>query len=104
MKEALRAEGFEVSACGEGNKALAILSGPQADSIDALVLDLMLPGMGGLDHCRKLRQLNYTTPIFVISSRHSETDRVLGLGVGADDYLVKPFGLRELMAGLLPRQ
>ena len=98
VKEALSAEGFEVSACGDGNEALAMLTGPQADSIDALVLDLMLPGMGGLDLCRKLRQLNNTTPILVISARDSETDRVLGLEVGADDYLVKPFGLRELVA------
>ena len=98
VKEALSAEGFEVSACSDGNEALAMLTGPQADSIDALVLDLMLPGMGGLDLCRKLRQLNNTTPILVISARDSETDRVLGLEVGADDYLVKPFGLRELVA------
>ena len=98
VKEALSAEGFEVSACSDGNEALAMLTGPQADSIDALVLDLMLPGMGGLDLCRKLRQLNHTTPILVISARDSETDRVLGLEVGADDYLVKPFGLRELVA------
>ena len=98
VKEALSAEGFEVSACGDGNEALAMLTGPQADSIDALVLDLMLPGIGGLDLCRKLRQLNNTTPILVISARDSETDRVLGLEVGADDYLVKPFGLRELVA------
>ena len=98
VQEALSAEGFEVSACGDGNEALAMLTGAQADSIDALVLDLMLPGMGGLDLCRELRQLNITTPILVISARDSETDRVLGLEVGADDYLVKPFGLRELVA------
>ncbi|WP_369818477.1 response regulator transcription factor [Synechococcus sp. MIT S9508] len=98
VKEALSAEGFEVSACGDGNEALAMLTGTQADSIDALVLDLMLPGMGGLDLCRKLRELNNATPILVISARDSETDRVLGLEVGADDYLVKPFGLRELVA------
>jgi len=62
------------------------------------VLDLMLPGLGGLDLCRELRRINNTTPILVISARDSETDRVLGLEVGADDYLVKPFGLRELVA------
>ena len=98
VKEALRAEGFEVSACGDGNEALAMLTGPRADSVDALVLDLMLPGLGGLDLCRELRKLNKTIPILVISARDSETDRVLGLEVGADDYLVKPFGLRELVA------
>lgn len=98
VKEALCAEGFEVSACGDGNEALAILTGPEAQSIDALVLDLMLPGLSGLDLCRELRTLNDTTPILVISARDSETDRVLGLEVGADDYLVKPFGLKELVA------
>ena len=98
VKEALWAEGFEVSACGDGNEALAILTGPEAQSIDALVLDLMLPGLSGLDLCRELRTLNDTTPILVISARDSETDRVLGLEVGADDYLVKPFGLKELVA------
>ena len=98
VKEALIVEGFEVSACGDGREALAILTGPQADSVDALVLDLMLPGLGGLDLCRELRKLNNSTPILVISARDSETDRVLGLEVGADDYLVKPFGLRELVA------
>ena len=58
----------------------------------------MLPGLGGLELCRELRRINNTTPILVISARDSETDRVLGLEVGADDYLVKPFGLRELVA------
>ncbi|WP_066910061.1 response regulator transcription factor [Synechococcus sp. MIT S9504] len=98
VKEALRAEGFEVTACGNGSEALAMLTEPQANVVDALVLDLMLPGLGGLDLCRELRKLNNTTPILVISARDSETDRVLGLEVGADDYLVKPFGLRELVA------
>ena len=98
VKEALMAEGFEVSACGNGSEALAMLTEPQENSVDALVLDLMLPGLGGLDLCRELRKLNNTTPILVISARDSETDRVLGLEVGADDYLVKPFGLRELVA------
>lgn len=98
VKEALRAEGFEVSACGDGSEALTMLTGPLADSVDALVLDLMLPGLGGLDLCRELRKLNKTIPILVISARDSEADRVLGLEVGADDYLVKPFGLRELVA------
>ena len=66
--------------------------------MDLIVLDLMLPGLGGLDFCRELRRFNNTTPILVISARDGETDRVLGLEVGADDYLVKPFGLRELVA------
>ena len=58
----------------------------------------MLPGLSGLDLCRELRRFNNSMPILIISARDSETDRVLGLEVGADDYLVKPFGLRELVA------
>lgn len=96
--DALRSEGYEVVTCGDGAKALQILLETGLDDVDLVVLDLMLPGMGGLDLCRELRRSNNTTPILVISARDSETDRVLGLEVGADDYLVKPFGLRELVA------
>jgi two-component system phosphate regulon response regulator PhoB len=63
-----------------------------------VVLDLMLPGMSGLDVCRQMRASGDQTPILVVSARDHETDRVLGLEVGADDYLVKPFGMRELVA------
>ena len=98
MQEALRAEGFDVTTCQNGSDALTQLTTTAAEGIDALVLDLMLPGMGGLDLCRELRKRGITTPILVVSARDSETDRVLGLEVGADDYLVKPFGLREFVA------
>ena len=96
--EALRAEGFEVHTCADGASALNLITADGSDQVDLIVLDLMLPGLGGLDLCRELRRINNTTPIMVISARDSETDRVLGLEVGADDYLVKPFGLRELVA------
>ncbi|EAR18022.1 response regulator transcription factor [Synechococcus sp. W2B2] len=98
VEEALRAEGFEVRACGDGAEAMNLLTATDSMGVDLLVLDLMLPGLGGLDLCRQLRKLNNNTPVLVISARDSETDRVLGLEVGADDYLVKPFGLRELVA------
>ncbi|MFM1900636.1 DNA-binding response regulator [Synechococcus sp. BS56D] len=98
VREALKAEGFEVLACGDGAEALATLTQSTAEPVDLVVLDLMLPGLGGLDLCRQLRKSEDNTPILVISARDSETDRVLGLEVGADDYLVKPFGLRELVA------
>ena len=98
VREALKAEGFEVMACGDGAEALASLTDDAAEPVDLVVLDLMLPGLGGLDLCRQLRKNDNSTPILVISARDSETDRVLGLEVGADDYLVKPFGLRELVA------
>ena len=99
IREALELEGFAVTACGNGRDALNLLQRPDADGTYALVvLDLMLPGLGGLDVCRALRAASNQTPILVVSARDSETDRVLGLEVGADDYLVKPFGIRELVA------
>ena len=108
IREALEVEGFAVQACGNGRDALQMLQGaPEGQGFALVVLDLMLPGMGGLDVCRQLRQHSNQTPILVVSARDTETDRVLGLEVGADDYLIKPFGMRELVArcrALLRRQ
>jgi len=102
LHDALTLEGFQVTACGNGRDALRSLQRSSAEEggepFALVVLDLMLPGMGGLDLCRQLRQSGDRTPILVVSARDSETDRVLGLEVGADDYLVKPFGMRELVA------
>ena len=102
LHDALTLEGFEVTACGNGRDALRTLQrcGDRegGEPFALVVLDLMLPGLGGLDLCRQLRQSGDRTPILVVSARDSETDRVLGLEVGADDYLVKPFGMRELVA------
>ncbi len=102
LHDALTLEGFRVTACGNGRDALRTLQrcseAEGGDGFALVVLDLMLPGLGGLDLCRHLRQSGDRTPILVVSARDSETDRVLGLEVGADDYLVKPFGMRELVA------
>ncbi|MDI9405775.1 MAG: response regulator transcription factor [Chitinophagaceae bacterium] len=99
IRDSLELEGFTVTACGNGRDALQSLQrAPQGDGFALVVLDLMLPGLGGLDVCRQLRSANDHTPILVVSARDSETDRVLGLEVGADDYLIKPFGMRELVA------
>jgi two-component system phosphate regulon response regulator PhoB len=99
ISEALGLEGFTVTACGNGREALLTLQESAAkEPFSLVVLDLMLPGLGGLDLCRQLRRDGNHTPILVVSARDSETDRVLGLEVGADDYLVKPFGMRELVA------
>jgi two-component system phosphate regulon response regulator PhoB len=102
LHDALTLEGFQVTACGNGRDALRTLQrcGERegGEPFALVVLDLMLPGLGGLDLCRQLRQSGDRTPILVVSARESETDRVLGLEVGADDYLVKPFGMRELVA------
>jgi len=99
IRDALELEGFQVTACGNGQDALQNLRPASGDSPYSLVvLDLMLPGLSGLDLCRRLRQLDDRTPILVVSARDTEADRVLGLEVGADDYLIKPFGMRELVA------
>ncbi len=99
IRDVLALEGFDVTACGNGREALLSIQARPADRAFALVvLDLMLPGLGGLDLCRQLRTAGNQTPILVVSARDSETDRVLGLEVGADDYLIKPFGMRELVA------
>lgn len=65
---------------------------------DLIILDLMLPGMSGLDICKEIRVVNRTIPILMLTARSEEFDRVLGLELGADDYLTKPFGVRELVA------
>jgi len=99
IREALQLEGFLVTAVGNGRDALNLLQKSGNEPVFALmVLDLMLPGLGGLEVCRALRAARNALPILVVSARDSETDRVLGLEVGADDYLVKPFGMRELVA------
>jgi two-component system, OmpR family, phosphate regulon response regulator PhoB len=99
IRDVLALEGFAVTACGNGREALRTLQEcPPGQEFSLVVLDLMLPGLGGLDLCRQLRSAGNQTPILVVSARDSETDRVLGLEVGADDYLIKPFGLRELVA------
>jgi len=99
IRDVLVLEGFSVTACGNGREALRTLQEcPPGEEFSLVVLDLMLPGLGGLDLCRQLRTAGNQTPILVVSARDGETDRVLGLEVGADDYLVKPFGMRELVA------
>lgn len=101
LVEALQHEGFHVDCAADGRQAIQQFDARQAKGtggFDLVLLDLMLPGIGGLDVCRHLRRADSRTPILMVSARDTETDRVLGLELGADDYLVKPFGLRELVA------
>ena len=101
---ALAEEGFEVLLAEDGLTALEMFVGPvgnprnQKLDISLVILDLMLPGMNGLDLCRLLRHQGIDTPILILSAKGTEIDRVVGLEVGADDYLTKPFGMRELIA------
>ena len=91
LAEGLRREGFEVEWAATGAAAL------EADEPDVVLLDLRLPDMDGLDVCRTIRARS-EVPIIIVSARGDEPDRVVGLELGADDYVVKPFGLRELIA------
>ncbi|GFE69533.1 response regulator transcription factor [Chroococcus sp. FPU101] len=98
---ALEEEGYEVVSVSDGRSAIELLqseSSSQNSGFDLLLLDLMLPQINGLDICRLLRYQNNIIPILILSAKASETDRVLGLEVGADDYLTKPFSMRELVA------
>jgi len=93
----LRAEGFAVEALGDGREALDRL---RADGYTLLILDLQLPGVDGITICRELRRDPRTQalPVIMLTARGDEADRVVGLEVGADDYVVKPFSPKELMA------
>jgi DNA-binding response OmpR family regulator len=90
----LKKEGYTVEAVGDGQVALETARNLKPDLI---VLDLMLPGMDGFEVCRILRK-EMTTPVLMLTARDDEIDRVVGLEVGADDYLTKPFSMRELIA------
>ena len=90
----LRREGYDVQVANDGNEALKLA---QAGSPDLVVLDLMLPGLDGLEVCRQLRRES-TVPILMLTAKDDEVDKIVGLEVGADDYMTKPFSMRELLA------
>lgn len=91
----LRDEQFEVVHSADGDEGMRLL---QQGNWDALILDLMLPGVDGLEICRRARAMARYTPIIITSARSSEVHRILGLELGADDYLAKPFSMLELVA------
>lgn len=107
----LQEEGYEVSIATDGRIASNLLQNTESNQTefpyDLIVLDLMLPQINGLDICRWLRYQGSTIPVLILSAKASETDRVLGLEVGADDYITKPFSMPEFVArcrALLRRQ
>ena len=97
LDRALRLEGYKVDLAADGAEALKMLG---EDSADAVVLDLMMPRVDGLEVCRRMRAAGDRTPVLVLTARDAVSDRVKGLDAGADDYLVKPFALDELLARL----
>jgi DNA-binding response OmpR family regulator len=95
LEEVLRAEGFEVSTCKTGTDALAAVAKHKPELI---ILDVMLPGISGYDICKQLRAKGCAAAILMLTAKGQELDKVIGLELGADDYVTKPFGVRELIA------
>ena len=95
LERALRLAGYEVELAADGQEALERLA---AGAPDAVVLDVLMPHVDGLEVCRRLRAAGDHTPVLVLTARDTVADRVTGLDAGADDYLVKPFALEELLA------
>ena len=97
LRQGLKEQGFTVDLAGDGTVGLKLAL---ATAYDAILLDLMLPGQDGLDILRQLRRQGKAVPVLILTARSSVDDRVLGLNLGADDYLSKPFDLKELIARL----
>jgi len=97
LERALRLERYDVLLATDGRRALDLLA---EEKVDAIVLDVSMPEIDGLEVCRRLRGAGDTTPVLMLTARDAIDDRVAGLDAGADDYLVKPFALRELNARL----
>jgi two-component system response regulator MprA len=95
LERAFRAEGFGVRSAVDGQDALEIVADAPPDLI---VLDVLMPRLDGLETCRRLRETGDRTPVLMLTARDAVRDRVAGLDAGADDYLVKPFALEELLA------
>jgi two-component system, OmpR family, response regulator MprA len=97
LERALKLEGYEVELAADGDQALSAVGGRAPD---AIVLDVLMPNRDGLSVCRELRERGDHTPVLMLTARDAVSDRVDGLDAGADDYVVKPFALEELLARL----
>jgi len=95
LMDELEAEGYRVFTAGDGNEGLKLVKEKDPDLI---ILDIMLPGLDGYEVCKRLRGGGNTTPIIMLTVKNKEIDKVLGLELGADDYVTKPFSVRELSA------
>lgn len=95
LRRSLTYEGYQVVEAGEGHQALELAEETEPDLV---ILDVMLPGISGIEVCRRLREKGNQLPVLMLTARDEITDRVQGLDSGADDYLVKPFALEELLA------
>lgn len=95
LTDLLETEGYEVISAENGQKAIELYN---SENIDLAVLDIMMPQMSGYDVCREIRKKDEKLPIIFLTAKEEEIDKVVGLELGADDYVVKPFGVRELLA------
>jgi DNA-binding response OmpR family regulator len=100
LRDTLESEGYDVNAVTDGAKAIDKVK--EIDP-DLMLLDLMLPGMSGYDICKSIRDLKYSFPIIMLTARDQEIDKVAVLNIGADDYMTKPFGVKELLARIKAR-
>lgn len=100
LQDTLESEGYNVFIAENGSDAVETV---KRENPDLMILDLMLPGMSGFDVCRTVRDQNYTFPIIMLTARDQEIDKVTGLNIGADDYITKPFGVKELLARIKAR-
>jgi DNA-binding response OmpR family regulator len=95
LVDLLAGEGFEVCSATDGNEALRVY---EAEKPDLMLLDIMIPEKSGYDVCKQIRRQDLLTPIVMLTAKGQEVDKVVGLEIGADDYIVKPFGVNELLA------
>lgn len=100
LKDTLEAESYDVTVVEDGAEAVETV---QQFEPDLMILDLMLPNVSGYEICKEIRDLKYTFPIIMLTAKDQETDKVTGLNLGADDYITKPFGVKELLARIKAR-
>src|SRR5215207_4984600 len=98
LERVLQVEGYDTSAVANGLAVLDGVGGAGDDTLDLLILDVMMPRLGGLETCRRLRAAGRDLPVLMLTARDQISDRVAGLDAGADDYLPKPFATEELLA------
>ena len=95
LVDTLASEGYRVTAASDGDEALALF---RQSTVDLVILDIMMPRKSGYDVCREIRRRDRTVPIIMLTAKGEEVDKVVGLQLGADDYVTKPFGIHELLA------
>ena len=100
LRDTLENEGYIVIVCEDGEEAVGLA---QENKPDIIILDIMLPGKNGYEICQELRALKFTIPVIILTAKNQELDKVKGLDIGADDYITKPFGVKELLARIQAR-